>query len=52
MFSDIDDITINYEEEGIQVVRELDRVVQFERFGFVRIDSAGEKEVVAYFAHE
>ncbi|MBC7230661.1 MAG: hypothetical protein H5T74_09770 [Actinobacteria bacterium] len=27
MFSDIDDITINYEEEGVQVVRELDRVV-------------------------
>ncbi len=27
MFSDIDDITINYEEDGIQVVEELDKVV-------------------------
>lgn len=31
---------------------EVDRVVQFERFGFVRIDSVAEKEIVAYFAHE
>ena len=27
MFSHIDDITINYEEEGVQVVKELDKVV-------------------------
>lgn len=27
MFSDIDDITINYEEDGVQVVEELDKVV-------------------------
>ncbi|RJP27648.1 MAG: hypothetical protein C4536_13715 [Actinobacteria bacterium] len=27
MFSDIDDITINYEEEGVQVVDELDKAV-------------------------
>jgi len=27
VFSDIDDITINYEEDGVQVVEELDKVV-------------------------
>ncbi|MDY6795756.1 MAG: hypothetical protein SWK76_10845 [Actinomycetota bacterium] len=27
MFTDIEDITINYEEEGVQVVQELDKVV-------------------------
>jgi hypothetical protein len=27
VFSDIDDITINYEEEGVQVVDELDKAV-------------------------
>lgn len=27
MFSHIDDITINYEEEGVQVVKELDKVI-------------------------
>tara|TARA_B100000315_G_scaffold257624_1_gene307075 strand:- start:755 stop:1039 length:285 start_codon:yes stop_codon:yes gene_type:complete len=27
MFSNIDDITINYEEEGVQVVKELDKVI-------------------------
>lgn len=27
MFSDIDDITINYEEEGVQVIKELDKAV-------------------------
>ncbi len=27
MFSDIDDITINYEEEGVLVVEELDKAV-------------------------
>ncbi len=27
MFSHIDDITINYEEEGVQVVKELDKDV-------------------------
>ncbi len=37
-------------EPGIE--NEVDKVVQFERFGFVRIDSVGEKEAVAYFAHE
>ncbi|MDD5768474.1 MAG: glutamate--tRNA ligase [Methanothrix sp.] len=30
---------------------DLDQVVQFERYGFVRIDSVAEDEVVAYFAH-
>ncbi len=35
-------------ERGIE--KELDKVVQFERFGFVRIDSVGE-EIIAYFAH-
>ncbi|MEQ9729167.1 MAG: glutamate--tRNA ligase [Candidatus Methanoperedens sp.] len=37
-------------ESGIE--KELDKVVQFERFGFVRIDSVGEDEVVAYFTHK
>ncbi len=36
-------------ERGIE--RELDKVVQFERFGFVRIDSVSGDEVVAYFTH-
>lgn len=27
MFSDIDEITINYEEDGVQVVEELDKVI-------------------------
>ncbi len=33
------------------VVAELDKMVQFERFGFCRIDSVDD-EVVAYFAHK
>ncbi|MEM3163848.1 MAG: glutamate--tRNA ligase [Halobacteria archaeon] len=37
-------------EPGIE--KELDRVAQFERFGFVRIDAVGEKEIVACFTHE
>ncbi|MBI4363211.1 MAG: glutamate--tRNA ligase [Euryarchaeota archaeon] len=38
-------------EKGIET--EVDKVVQFERYGFVRIDSAGEGGVVvAYFTHE
>ncbi|MDD4498181.1 MAG: glutamate--tRNA ligase [Methanosarcinaceae archaeon] len=37
-------------EPGIK--NELDRVVQFERFGFCRIDSVSEKELVAYFTHK
>ncbi|MHC1631702.1 MAG: glutamate--tRNA ligase [Methanotrichaceae archaeon] len=36
-------------EEGIK--EDLDQVVQFERYGFVRIDSANE-EIVAYYAHK
>ena len=33
-------------------IREDDgKVVQFERYGFVRIDSVSEDGVVAYFAH-
>ncbi len=36
-------------EQGIE--KELDKVVQFERFGFVRIDSVDD-EVVAYFTHK
>lgn len=36
-------------ERGIE--RELDKVVQFERFGFVRIDGVKDSEVVAYFTH-
>ncbi|HPE62714.1 MAG TPA: glutamate--tRNA ligase [Methanothrix sp.] len=30
---------------------DLDKVVQFERYGFVRIDSVADDEVIAYFAH-
>ncbi|MGB8217437.1 MAG: glutamate--tRNA ligase [Candidatus Methanoperedens sp.] len=37
-------------ERGIE--KELDKVVQFERFGFVRIDSVANDEVVAYFTHK
>ncbi|SNQ59103.1 glutamate--tRNA ligase [Candidatus Methanoperedens nitratireducens] len=37
-------------ERGIE--REVDKVVQFERFGFVRIDSVSGDEVVAYFTHK
>ena len=37
-------------ERGIE--KELDKVVQFERFGFVRIDSVKDGEVVAYFTHK
>lgn len=37
-------------ERGIK--NELDKVVQFERFGFCRIDSVSEKEIVAYFSHK
>ncbi|MCW3141541.1 MAG: glutamate--tRNA ligase [Methanophagales archaeon] len=33
------------------IASELGNVVQFERYGFVRIDSVVEKEVVAYFTH-
>jgi len=33
------------------IVSELGNVVQFERYGFVRIDSVVEKGVVAYFTH-
>ncbi|HII06914.1 MAG TPA: glutamate--tRNA ligase [Methanotrichaceae archaeon] len=36
-------------EAGIK--DDLGKVVQFERYGFVRIDSAADGEVVAYFAH-
>lgn len=37
-------------EHGIAT--ELDKIVQFERFGFCRIDAVKENEVVAYFAHK
>ncbi|MDD4749835.1 MAG: glutamate--tRNA ligase [Methanosarcinaceae archaeon] len=37
-------------EAGIK--NELNKVVQFERFGFCRIDAVDENEVVAYFAHK
>ena len=36
-------------ELGIR--EDLDRIVQFERYGFVRIDSVSQDGVVAYFAH-
>ncbi len=41
-------------DEGIGeplIASELGNVVQFERYGFVRIDSVAGKEVVAYFTH-
>jgi glutamyl-tRNA synthetase len=31
---------------------QADKVVQFERFGFVRIDNVRGDEVVAYFTHK
>ncbi len=37
-------------EQGIAT--ELDNIVQFERFGFCRIDTVSEEEIVAYFAHK
>ena len=37
-------------EHGIAA--ELDKIVQFERFGFCRIDAVDEGKVVAYFAHK
>ncbi|NJD77530.1 MAG: glutamate--tRNA ligase [Candidatus Methanoperedens sp.] len=36
-------------EKGIE--KELNKVVQFERFGFVRVDSVKDNWVVAYFTH-
>ena len=47
-------ITPEAEIDGIGeplIKKEIDRVVQFERFGFVRIDSAIGDKVIAYFAH-
>ncbi len=41
-------------DEGIgasQIASKLGNVVQFERYGFVRIDSVTDNEVVAYFTH-
>jgi glutamyl-tRNA synthetase len=32
--------------------KEMDKAAQFERFGFVRIDSVSEGGVVAYFTHK
>ncbi|MEM1561985.1 MAG: glutamate--tRNA ligase [Candidatus Bathyarchaeia archaeon] len=37
-------------EESIRIAK-VDDVVQFERFGFARIDSIGE-EIIAYYAHK
>jgi glutamyl-tRNA synthetase len=37
-------------ERGME--KEVNKVVQFERFGFVRIDSVTGDEVVAYFTHK
>lgn len=37
-------------ERGIET--ELDNIVQFERFGFCRIDAVDGENVVAYFAHK
>ena len=37
-------------EHGIAA--ELDKIVQFERFGFCRIDAVNGEKVVAYFAHK
>ncbi|MFZ2411467.1 MAG: hypothetical protein WAW23_07850 [Candidatus Methanoperedens sp.] len=32
--------------------KEMDKVVQFERFGFVRIDGVRGDGIVAYFTHK
>ena len=40
-------------DEGIGeagIVEELGKIVQFERYGFVRINTSGEP-IIAYFAH-
>ncbi|MFQ6072189.1 MAG: glutamate--tRNA ligase [Methanosarcinales archaeon] len=37
-------------EKGIAYA--VDKVVQFERFGFVRVDSVAEDKVIAYFGHK
>ncbi|AKB26347.1 Glutamyl-tRNA synthetase / Glutamyl-tRNA(Gln) synthetase [Methanosarcina sp. MTP4] len=37
-------------ERGI--AKELDKIVQFERFGFCRIDAVSEEAIVAYFSHK
>jgi len=37
-------------EHGME--KEVEKVVQFERFGFVRIDSVEGDEIVAYFTHK
>jgi glutamyl-tRNA synthetase len=37
-------------EHGIE--KELDKVVQFERFGFVRIDDVKGDEILAYYTHK
>ncbi|MDR2943939.1 MAG: glutamate--tRNA ligase [Methanosarcinales archaeon] len=43
----------NFEGIGERTISaELDKVVQFERFGFCRIDSIDGENVVAYFAHK
>ncbi|MFW5987670.1 MAG: glutamate--tRNA ligase, partial [Methanohalophilus sp.] len=36
----------------LQIVDVMDKVVQFERFGFCRIDNVKENRVVAYFTHK
>ncbi len=42
-------VSEGYGEEGLREVAQ-DSMIQFERFGFVRVDSRGE-ELVVYFAH-
>lgn len=36
----------------VGVKKEVDRVIQFERFGFVRIDGVKDDEVIAYWTHD
>lgn len=43
----------NYSGTGEPLItKELDKVVQFERFGFCRVDAVNGDEVTAYFAHK
>jgi len=43
-------VSEGYGEEGLREVAR-DSVIQFERFGFVRVNSKVTEELVVYFAH-
>lgn len=41
---------VGFAEKGFKVV-DVDDIVQFERFGFVRVDEKKENEIICYYAH-